>query len=208
MDIKTELQQYNVSRETTEKLAAFVTLLTEWNAKMNLVSKNSLDDVWVRHILDSLQLIKYIPENTKTLLDIGSGAGFPAIVLAIVMQEKMPQAQWVLVESITKKTVYLNDVCSQLDLKNVHVENNRVENLNLKNIDIVTARAVAALDVLLGYVFGFGNKGAKCLFPKGKTYREEVQSAGLKWLFDCKVHQNAYADDGVILEIDNLRKRK
>ena len=208
MDIKTELQQYNVSRETAEKLAAFVALLTEWNAKMNLVSKNSLEDVWARHILDSLQLMRYIPDIAETLLDIGSGAGFPAIVLAIAMQEKMPNAHWTLVESITKKTVYLNDICTRLNLKNVRIENNRIENLKLKNINIVTARAVAALDVLCGYVFGFADKKTKCLFLKGKTYPEEVQSAQQRWNFDCNVYPNAYSDDGVLLEISNLRKRR
>ena len=208
MDIKTELQQYNVSRETAEKLAAFVALLTEWNAKMNLVSKNSLEDVWMRHILDSLQLIKYIPDTAESLLDIGSGAGFPAVVLAIAMQEKMPNAKWTLVESITKKTVYLNDICTRLNLKNVRIENNRIENLKLKNINIVTARAVAALDVLCGYVFGFADKKTKCLFLKGKTYPEEVQSAQQRWNFDCNVYPNAYSDDGVLLEISNLRKRR
>ena len=82
MDIAQELQQYNVSRETAEKLTTFVALLKKWNAKMNLVSKNSLEEVWSRHVLDSLQLIKYIPHTAESFLDIGSGAGFPAVVLA------------------------------------------------------------------------------------------------------------------------------
>lgn len=208
MDIKSELQQYNVSRETAEKLSVFVDLLKEWNTKMNLVSKNSLEDIWTRHVLDSLQLIRYIPDTTEILLDIGSGAGFPAIVLAITMQEKMPNAKWILAESITKKTVYLNDVCAKLGLKNVRIENTRVENLKLNKVDIVTARAVASLDVLFGYVYGLGKKSGKYLFPKGKTYQEEMLSAGQKWLFDCNVHPNAYSEEGVILEINNLRKRK
>ena len=208
MDIKAELLQYNVSRETFEKLATFVELLKKWNAKINLVSKNSLDEVWTRHVLDSLQLIKYIPEKTKYLLDIGSGAGFPAIVLAIIMQEKNPSAKWVLAESITKKTVYLNDVCMQLGLKNVRVENNRVENLRLRNINIITARAVAALDVLCGYAYACADKNTKCLFLKGRTYEDEIANARQKWNFDCNIHPNAYSSDGVLLEINNLRKRK
>ncbi len=208
MDIDSELQKYDVSRETIEKLEAFAALLREWNAKMNLVSKNSLEDVWIRHILDSLQIIRYIPKTTETLLDIGSGAGFPAVVLAIVMQEKLPTAHSILVESITKKTVYLNDVCIKLGLKNVHIENNRVENLRLKNINVITARAVAALDVLCDYAGGLGNKNTKCLFLKGRTYQEELQKACEKWHFDCITHQNIYCDDGVLLEISNLRKRR
>lgn len=208
MDIDSELQKYDVSRETIEKLEAFVALLREWNAKMNLVSKNSLEDVWVRHVLDSLQLIKYIPENVQTLLDIGSGAGFPALVLAIAMQEKMPTAKCQLVESITKKTVYLNDVKNRIGLNNVQIINSRVENLKVKNVDIVTARAVAALDVLCEYVYAMATKNTRMLFLKGCSYEQEVVAAKQKWHFDLKVYKNQYSEDGVLLEINNLRKRK
>lgn len=208
MNIEQELQQYNVSRETQQKLTMFVDLLKEWNAKMNLVSKNSLEDVWVRHVLDSLQLIKYIPENAKSLLDIGSGAGFPALVLAIVMQEKIPSAKWQLVESIAKKTVYLNDVKNRLGLNNVQIINSRVENLQVKNVDVITARAVAALDVLCGYAYAMAAKNTKMLFLKGCSYEQEVAAAKQKWLFDLKVYKNQYSEDGVLLEINNLRKRK
>jgi len=208
MNIEQELQQYNVSRETQQKLTMFVDLLKEWNAKMNLVSKNSLEDVWVRHVLDSLQLIKYIPENAKSLLDIGSGAGFPALVLAIVMQEKIPSAKWQLVESIAKKTVYLNDVKNRLGLNNVQIINSRVENLQVKNVDVITARAVAALDVLCGYAYAMMTKNTKMLFLKGCSYEQEVVAAKQKWYFDLKVHKNQYSEDGVLLEINNLRKRK
>ena len=208
MDIIKELQKYDVSRETMEKMKSFVSLLQEWNQKMNLVSKNSLEEVWTRHILDSLQLVKYISVDTKTLLDIGSGAGFPAVVLAIAMQENMPNAKWILTESITKKTVYLKDVCAKLDLNNVCIKNDRVENLQLKNVDLITARAVAALDVLCEYAYGISGTKSKMLFLKGRTYKEEVHNARQKWNFYYEVLPSAYSDEGVILQINNLRKRK
>ena len=87
MNIEDEIFNYNVSRETYDKIDSFVKLLTEWNQKMNLVSKNSLADVWVRHVLDSAQLMTYLPTDLHHLVDIGSGAGFPAIVLAVVLAE-------------------------------------------------------------------------------------------------------------------------
>lgn len=208
MNIENELQQYNVSRETIQKLKDFVALLQEWNAKMNLVSKNSLEDVWQRHILDSLQLVRYLPQNFRFLVDIGSGAGFPGVVLAIVLQEKFPTAKVVLVESITKKTVYLKDVCAKLNLTNTVVENSRIENISINDVDVITARAVAALDVLCSYAFDLATKNTQMLFLKGRSYAEEVANAQQKWKFNLKVNPNLYSSDGVVLELSNLRKNK
>lgn len=208
MDIDFELQKYDVSRETIQKLKDFVDILRDWNAKMNLVSKNSLENVWERHVLDCLQLVEYLPAEVKNLVDIGSGAGFPGIVLAIVMQQKFPTAQITLVESITKKTVYLNDVCQKLGLQNVKIENNRVENIVFKDVDVITARAVAALDVLCGYAFKIGNKNTRMLFLKGQSYAAEDALARQKWRYDANVYPNKYDAGGVIMELRNLRKIK
>lgn len=206
MDIENELSQYNVSRETIEKLEKFAELLKEWNLKMNLVSRNSLEMLWERHILDSAQLIDYIPPTTKCLLDIGSGAGFPGIVLAILMQEKNSNAKIILVESITKKTVYLKDVCEKLGLNNVRVENARVENLNISQPDIITARAVAALDILCKYMNKVAGNKCESLFLKGRSYEEEVLAAKQNWQFNLKVLKNRYCENGVILNLSRLRK--
>ncbi|MBP1532415.1 MAG: 16S rRNA (guanine(527)-N(7))-methyltransferase RsmG [Alphaproteobacteria bacterium] len=207
MNPEKELQKYDVSRETFLQLEQFVALLKEWNEKINLVSRKSIDDVWSRHVLDSAQLVNYIPNSTKLLLDIGSGSGFPAIVLAIMLRAKYPELKFILVESITKKAVYLKDVCTKLGLTNVIVENNRVENIVFKNVDVITARAVAALDVLCGYAYKAGNKRTKMLLLKGKSYNTEHESAQQKWQYNMQVHKNEYGEDGVVLEITNIRKR-
>ena len=104
------LNKYNVSRETFDKLKTYEATLREWQNKFNLVSNKSLEDAWNRHFWDSVQLIKYIPEKAKILYDFGSGAGFPGMVLAILAAEKMPNLQVFLIESIRKKTLYLNAV--------------------------------------------------------------------------------------------------
>jgi 16S rRNA (guanine527-N7)-methyltransferase len=208
MDIQKEIDSYNVSRETSQKIADFIALLQKWNEKMNLVSKNSLSEVWVRHVLDSMQLIKHINPTDKTIVDIGSGSGFPGIVLAVLLQEKQPNTKVFLIESITKKTMYLNAVRSALRLDNVCVLNERVENAVFKDVDVVTARAVAALDKLLGYCYHLTGKKTKMLLFKGKSYEQEEAEARKKWQYDMTVYPNIYHEDGVVLEICNLRNKK
>ncbi|MBR1601182.1 MAG: 16S rRNA (guanine(527)-N(7))-methyltransferase RsmG [Alphaproteobacteria bacterium] len=208
MDIEKEFLQYGVSRETFNKTEQFAELLREWNQKMNLVSHNSLDLLWERHILDSVQLIDYIPVQTKRILDIGSGAGFPALVLAILLQERSPETEIIMVESIHKKTVYLKDVCNKLGLSNVKIANCRVEEGDFPKPDVITARAVASLDILCGYVYKIGGSNVESLFLKGKSYKEEVSVACKQWLFDTKVIPNKYSDEGVILKLSKLRKKQ
>ena len=204
--IEKEIMSYNVSRETLGQLIDFSRILCEWNEKMNLISKNSVQDLWQRHILDSLQLIDYLPQKFKALVDIGSGAGFPAMVLAIALAEKMPDVRLSLVESIAKKTVYLNDVVKRLNLQNVTILNSRVENTVFKDVDVVTARAVAALDILLSYQFKIG--GRIGVYLKGRSFKEELDMAYKNWNFKCREFKNKYSDDGVILQITDLRRKK
>ena len=208
IDIEKEILKYDVSRETLTQLYDFAEILKEWNGKMNLVSKNSIKDIWDRHVLDSLQLINYLPINLKQLVDIGSGAGFPAIVLAIVLKQKNPDVKLTLVESITKKTVYLNDVVQRLNLESVQILNSRIENAVFKDVDVITARAVAALDILLGYQNKIGNSKTVGLYLKGKSYGEEIKNAENNWFFKCDKTPNRYSDDGVILQISELRRKK
>lgn len=198
---------YTVSRETYQKIEQLVALLNEWQAKFNLVSNNSLPDVWQRHIADSAQLFKYLNEQIDSVYDIGSGAGFPALVLAIMAQEQYPSMKFTLIESITKKTLYLNEVKTALNLNNVTVLNKRTEDLTLPPADVITARAVASLDKLLGYVFKFTTRQTRLVFPKGKSYREELEAADKNWNFKLEVCDNETSEDGVILLLENLRRK-
>lgn len=207
MNIESEILKYNVSRETLGKMQEFVRMLSEWNEKINLVSKKSLQDVWVRHVLDSLQLSEYMSPQDKVLLDIGSGSGFPGVVLAIYAAEKLPDMKIILVESIGKKVMYLRDVCQRLGLNNVEVVQNRVENIKI-TADVVTARAVAELPVLLAYTEKIINKNGKALFLKGKSYNQEMAVAQGIWNYEADIVSNRYSDDGVILKIFAIRKWK
>ena len=198
---------YNVSRETFDKLKHYQSMLIEWQARFNLVSSSTLEDAWNRHFLDSAQLFSLIPNQAKILYDFGSGAGFPGMVLAIMANEKMPNLQVSLIESTTKKTLYLNEVKTVLNLSNVTVLNKRTEDILLPPADVITARAVASLDKLLGYVFKFTNRQTKLIFPKGKSYREELETAAKLWNFKLEVCKNETSADGVVLLLENLRRK-
>ena len=207
-DMENFILKYNVSRETYSNLESYVALLREWQNKFNLVSKNSLEFVWERHIADSAQLFNYISDDVKLIYDFGSGAGFPALVLAIIAKEKRPDIKFKLVESIGKKTLYLNEVKTQLNLENVEIFNDRVENLKLPVADMITARAMTSLDNLFKYSILFSDKKTKLLFPKGKSYNEELDEAKKNWNFKFSVHENQLCSDGVILLFENLRRKK
>lgn len=193
MNFDEEVLNYHVSRETLQKLKDFMQILLEWNKKINLVSKNAEKELELRHVLDSLQLINYIRDDAKLLVDVGSGSGFPGIVLAIACQEKFPAMKIVLIESITKKTVYLKDVCQRLNLQNVEVVNNRVENVVFKNVDYITARAVASVDKILACTIGLCSKNTEYVLPKGHTGMAELEEAEKKWKMTIDIFENFYA---------------
>lgn len=202
------LELYNVSRETIAKLKDYETLIKEWNNKFNLVSKSSVVELWNRHIIDSLQLIQFIHPTDKILYDFGSGAGFPAIVLAIAAEQLFPNLNVTLIESIGKKALFLKTVIEELNLQNVNVMNDRIENLKSMPVDIISSRALANLSKLLEYAKPFCKKETKLIFPKGENWKEELEIAKGKWSFDCKVIQSITDISGHILNISNVRRKK
>lgn len=201
------MEKYNVSRETFLKLKTYEACLHEWQNKFNLVSNASLENAWQRHFEDSVQLFKFIPTSARTILDFGSGAGFPALVLAIMAQEKLPQLKVKLIESIKKKTLYLNTV-KELCQLNVDVVNDRIENLPAQKVDVITSRAMCNLNDLLKYSLRFTTKQTLMIFPKGRSYQEELDEARRNWKFDCRIEKNEVSDDGVILLINHLSSIK
>ena len=183
-------------------------MLKDWQNKFNLVSTKSLDSVWQRHVADSYQLCQYIGKDIKTIYDIGSGAGFPALVLAVWASEERPDISFKLIESITKKTLFLNAVKKELCLDNIEVINERSESLKIMPADIITARAVASLDKLFGFSKPLCSNRTVLLFLKGKSYEEEISEAQKHWLFNYQKFQSQTDLNGVILKISGLRKRK
>lgn len=197
----------NVSCETIKNLKTYQNLLCEWQNKFNLVSNNSLSDAWNRHFLDSAQLANFIRKDANIVCDLGSGAGFPALVLAVIFKEINPKTHFVLIESIKKKALFLNEVINQLDL-NAEVINERIEKIDLLKADYITARALASLDDLLQYAVRFYKENTVCLFLKGKTYETELSNALKKWNFTYDTYNNKINEDGVVLEIKKIRRKK
>ena len=205
--MKNFCEKYNVSRETYLKLKSYQSMLEDWQQRLNLVSRNTIDNAWNRHFLDSVQLFKYIPKSAKTLFDFGSGAGFPGLVLAIMAQEKQPDLKVTLVESINKKTVYLNAVREKISV-DVNVINDRIENIIPHQVDVITSRALTSLTDLLKYSYNFTGKNTICIFPKGKKYAEELAEAHKQWKFKCDIYPSEESEEGKILIISNLKKGK
>jgi 16S rRNA (guanine527-N7)-methyltransferase len=199
-----ELQAVSgVSRETLGRLKLFVSLLEDWNARINLVSARSLADVWKRHVWDSVQLFPLIPPETRSLIDLGSGAGFPGLVLAILLAERV-QVRVVLCEAIAKKCRFLEEVAHRTGVA-VEIRNDRIETAKREPFDIVTARACAPLTQLLSYAAAFQAKNTRCLFLKGQSVGAELTEASKSWGMKVEQHQSRSDPSGVILDIRELR---
>ena len=203
-----------VSRETYEKLSLYVALLTRWQGHVNLVSPGSLKDVWRRHMFDSAQILSRVSNKQTRLLDLGSGAGFPGLVLSI-----LGAANVVLVESNQKKCTFLKEIARQT-ASNATVFAGRAEEYPvLKSAGYITARALASLDALLLMSYPLLASGGRCLFLKGESYEQELTQSRKRWSMDVEIHpsnakeletagavykQSSY---GVLLEIRNLSPR-
>lgn len=202
MQLKSENSELlqNVSRETQEKLDIYVSLLQQWNTKINLISKQDMDQIWDRHILDSLQLDSLIEPSVQSMADFGSGGGFPGLVLAIVTGIPMT-----LIESDMRKTIFLQEVARQTQAK-VTVICKRIEQVEMPTVNVITARALASLEKLLSFSEGRLKPNGYCLFLKGRQVDDEIASAQQKWQFDYQKIPSQTSPDGVIVKINQFRE--
>ena len=190
------------SDEDLERLRTYVALLNKWQDKINLVSKDSLTDVWRRHILDSAQLAPLIGSQIKSIADIGTGAGFPGMVLSIIGAAEEIH----LIESNERKNAFLREV-NRVTKAGTIIHNIRVEKLQEVSVDLVVSRAVASLEQLLQYVNPLIKKGGQCLFLKGKKWREELTEVQKKWIINESVIQSLSDPSGMILKLEEIKSR-
>jgi 16S rRNA (guanine527-N7)-methyltransferase len=185
-------------------LEAFRALLEDWNSRMNLVGPSAMGEFWLRHAYDSAQLLALEPE-ALTWADLGSGAGFPGLVLAILLKGR-PGAHVHLVESQAKRCRFLSHVVAELALP-ASVHNARAEALSLK-VDIVTARACAPLVRLLGYAWPYLKSGARAAFLKGQDVEAEVQEATRYWKFEAQLRPSLSHSQGRIVQVKRAYRVK
>ena len=193
----------NVSRKTLAQLAAYADLLTDWSARHNLVARSTLPDLWRRHMWDSAQLAPLVPPAARSLADLGSGAGFPGLVLAALLQDRVTVT---LHEATAKKCAFLAAAAERMGLA-VTIRNARMEELPVQPFDVVTARACAPLPLLLDYAHRFTGPNSVCLFLKGQNVGSELTEATKYWKMEASQTPSATDPSGAIVTVKKLGSR-
>lgn len=198
------LDRFHVSRETSERLETYAALLERWTKRINLISPRTLPDLWTRHFLDSAQLLSVAPKGAQSWADLGSGAGFPGAVVAILTRGA-PGPKVTLVESDQRKAAFLRSVARETGV-GFDIISKRIEDIDPLRADIVSARALAPLDTLLGYAERHLAPGGRALFPKGQKAGHEVAEALEHWRIDCESHPSETDPEAVILSIGDIKR--
>jgi 16S rRNA (guanine527-N7)-methyltransferase len=191
----------NVSRETLDQFQTFEDLLVKWQKKINLVSASTLPQIWTRHFLDSAQLSDHIPSLGASVADIGSGAGFPGLALAILR----PDLKVSLIESDLRKSVFLREVATKTDTR-VDLFQERVEGIAGLQVDYVTARACAPLAKLLEWSKPLLNPKGQCLYLKGEKALLELTGAQKQWMIKFEATKSLTNSKATILKIDRFER--
>ena len=207
---------FDVSRETIGRLETYADLLKQWQRTINLVAPKTLDDVWHRHFADSAQLYRLIPEHARELVDLGSGAGFPGLALAIIGVERSSSSgrsdalRVRLVESDTRKAAFLRDVTRRTGIA-VDIMSTRIESItnsaSLASVDVITSRALAPLPRLLELSEPLFASDTVGLFLKGKAVNDEIDAAQRTWSFDLALKESVTDADARIAVISHLKRK-
>jgi 16S rRNA (guanine527-N7)-methyltransferase len=195
--------RFDVSRETLDRLTAYHGLLDKWGARINLVSRGTLSEAWVRHFHDSAQLLDPMPSDARIWVDLGSGAGFPGLVIAILAAERFPDLAVRLIESDQRKAAFLRAVLRETGVT-ADVVAERIESAISCGADVLSARALAPLPVLLDMALRHLAPSGVALFPKGVRYRQELAEALETFTFDCEEYASETDAEAVILKIGGI----
>ena len=198
-------EELDVSRETFDRIRVHAELLRRWNASAGLVAASTLPDAWTRHFLDSAQLMALAPKSPAKWIDLGSGGGFPGMVLAALCAERRPEDSFVLVESNSRKCEFLRTVARESGVR-VTVLQDRAERLAPQAADVAAARALAPLAKLLGHAERHLAPGGTGLFPKGANRKSELEAAKRDWSFILEEFPSRTSAGGAVLQIRDLRR--
>jgi 16S rRNA (guanine527-N7)-methyltransferase len=189
-----------VSRETKERLDAFVDLLLKWNRTINLISRKDESEIWPRHVQDALQLTRFLPDTPEPMIDLGTGAGFPGLVLAIATQRHVD-----LIESDHRKSAFLHEAV-RVTNASAAIHTARIETLALPKVRVVTARALAPLDQLIGMAQNFLMEDGFLLAPKGSNASTELSAARAHWHMTVQSEPSMTSADATIFKISEVRR--
>tara|TARA_B100000029_G_scaffold364270_1_gene357439 strand:+ start:2142 stop:2777 length:636 start_codon:yes stop_codon:yes gene_type:complete len=196
-----------VSRETISSLKKYEDILIKANKKLNLVGKSTISNIWTRHFLDSVQVIDFIDKNDKSLIDLGSGAGFPGLVLAITLKDRKIPLKIKLIEKSPKKAKFLKSLIDEFNL-NVEVMNTNILNEQIKFFDdVFIARAFKPLEIILQLMHNKAQNWKKIFIFLGKNGKSELIRASKIWDIEYKQRVSVTSSDSVILEINRLKKK-
>lgn len=199
---------FSVSRETLEKLVQYAALLERWQRTLNLVAPATIPELWHRHMADSAQLAAFVPATARTLVDLGSGAGFPGLVLAVLLDGRGVKVT--LVESDQRKAAFLGEVMRQIrtpmEIVSLRIENPTIQD-RILTPDVVTARALAPAERLFELAAAYFSADTVGLFLKGQDVERELHDARQRFQFDVELHPSLTSDEGRIAIVRNLKAR-
>ena len=196
-----------VSRETITSLVKYENYLIKSNKTLNLIGKSTTNEIWLRHFLDSSQVIDFIDKNTISLIDLGSGAGFPGLILAILAKDRKIRLKVKLIEKSTKKALFLREIVNYLNL-NVEVLNiNALMHAKKLEADLIVARAFKPLKIILQFLDKNTENWKKVFLFLGKTGQDELLQASKSWHIKYKQRMSVTSNDSIVIEINKLTKK-
>ncbi len=201
--LKTLDSFFKVSRNQKDLLKSYVFQIKKNHKKINFIGKSTLNHIWVRHIMDSMQIMKCLPKERKGkfLLDVGTGAGLPGVVLFIMGRKNV-----ILCDKSSKKSYFLKKILKECSL-DIEIHNNRIENYFKNNIDVIVSRAFASLKKLLNSIYHLVSMETVLVIHKGKKYKQEIVEAEKSFSFKYEKFQSITCHKGAILKIEKIKKK-
>ena len=195
------VSEFVLNKTQVDKIDFYLSYIIEHNKHTNLVGKSTIENIWERHVLDCLQLTKYIINKKLKILDLGTGAGLPGVLFSIVGHQRV-----LMVDSVKKKTDFVRKIIKELSLT-AKIQNKRIEKPPRSQHDIIVSRALAPLVKLLTYARMYSNKNTTSLFLKGRNATSEIDIASKVYFFEFEKIKSLSSDDGCVLKINNIRNK-